>query len=72
VPAILSQQPNAVDAGDSGNGNHICNVLEIYVVIGFDVGDALYADGEDIAQAFAQVIPLYRFFIHHHLRMLWL
>ena len=69
---ILSQQPHAVDAGDSRDRNHFRHVLEVNVVISFDVGDPLHANGENIPQPFAQVVPFYRFFIDHHLRMLGL
>ena len=69
---ILSQQPNAIDARNTSNSDHIRYVLEIYVVIGFEVGDPLHADGENITQPIAQVIPIDRFFIHHHLWVLYL
>ena len=66
---ILSQQPYAVDARNPSNCDHVRYVLEIDIVVGFDVGDPLHANGENVSQPFAQVIPVNCFFIHHHLRM---
>ncbi len=66
---VLSQQPHAVDAGHPSNRDHVCDILEINVIIGFDVGDPLHANRENIPQPFAQAIPFHRFFIDHYLRL---
>ena len=47
---ILSKQPHAIDASNPSNSDHIRHVLEINVVVGFEVGDPFYADGKNIAQ----------------------
>ena len=68
---VLSQQAHAVYAGDPGNCNYICHILEINVIIGFDVGDPLDANGENILQPFPQAIPFHHLFIHHYLRVFY-
>lgn len=69
VPPVRGEQPHAIDAGDPSNCNHVGRVLEIDIVIGLNIGDPLHANSENVAQPFAQVIPLDRFVIHHHPRM---
>lgn len=56
---VLRQQAHSVDAGDTGDCDYVRYVLEINVVIGFNVSDPLYANGENILQPFAQAIPFH-------------
>src|SRR5690242_3677882 len=48
VLAIAGQQTYFVYTGDFGDGDHAGNILEIEIVIGFEVDDALNAYGVDV------------------------
>ncbi len=60
---ILRQQSYAVDSCYTGDCDYVGYVLEVDVVVGFDEGYALHANGEDVGQALAQVIPGDGFFV---------
>jgi hypothetical protein len=67
---ISGQQAHTVDPCDSGNRNHIRDVLKINSAVRFDIRDALDTNGKNVAQPIPQLVPWHRFFIHHHLGML--
>src|ERR1039458_1732822 len=54
VLPILGQQADAVYSRNPRDRDHVRHILEVNVVVGFDVGDAFDADRVDIPQTFAQ------------------
>ena len=54
---VVCQQPHAVHSREARGGNYVGDFLKVDIVVGLDVGDALHANGEDIAQALAQMSP---------------